>query len=407
MLLFFYDIIPKGDNMKKVILIKYGEMTTKKYNRNQFVKVLLSNIKKKLTDYEYEITYTVDAMIIYSNRLDDIMKVLNDVFGIANMVIAYQLDQDMNNIRNSGVSILSEVEFKTFKVQTKRCDKNLPYTSIEISYDVGGYIYNTIPNIAVDVKNPEVTLNIELKGGFTYLYLEKTKGLGGYPVSVQNKAILMLSGGIDSPVAGYMALKRGIDIECIYFESPPHTSIQALNKVQELTRILSKYKANIKLHIVPFTSIQEAIYRNCERQYIVTILRRMMYRITEQVAKNSGAIAIFNGECIGQVASQTLTSMACINEVTKMPVIRPLACFDKNEVIKIAEQIGTYETSILPYEDCCTIFVAKHPIINPSLEMCIKQENRIDYQSLIEETISKIVTITPDNIKTNKYEGIL
>ena len=215
----------------------------------------------------------------------------------------------------------------------------------------------------------------------------------------------MLSGGIDSPVAGYLTLKRGVDVECLYFESPPHTSVEAKNKVLKLAEILNNYSGHIKVHVVPFTKMQEAIYKNCPDIYMITIMRRMMYRIAHIYAEKIGAKILINGESIGQVASQTLNSMQCINNVTNMPVIRPVACLDKLEIIDIAKKIGTYETSILPYEDCCTIFVPKHPVINPVLNKCISYENNFDYKKVLEETINNIEVIT--NFKTDNYEDLL
>ncbi|MDD3305373.1 MAG: tRNA 4-thiouridine(8) synthase ThiI, partial [Bacilli bacterium] len=253
--------------------------------------------------------------------------------------------------------------------------------------------------------NPEYVLNIEIRYDYSYLYIEEIKGLGGYPFGIQGKGVLMLSGGIDSPVAGFLSLKRGVEIECIYFDSPPHTSIEALNKVIKLCRILSKYSISLNLHVVPFTTLQEEIYKNVDPTYMITIMRRMMYRIGEQFAKQNKAHILINGESIGQVASQTLTSMQVINSVTNMPVIRPVVCFDKLEIIDIAKKIGTYETSILPFEDCCTIFVPQHPVINPSVEKCFAEEKKFDYETLIKSCISNIKTIKIED--TNKFSDLL
>ena len=257
----------------------------------------------------------------------------------------------------------------------------------------------------VDVHNPDLILNIEIRSEGTYIYTKEVLGLGGYPVGVQGKGLLMLSGGIDSPVAGYLALKRGVDLECLYFESPPHTSLEAKNKVVKLASIIDKYSGNIKVHVVPFTELQEAIYKNVPDTYIITIMRRMMYRIAERVSKRRNCKVIINGESIGQVASQTLTSMSVINNVTNYPVIRPVACLDKLEIIDIANKIDTYETSILPYEDCCTIFVPRHPVINPELSKCIEYENLFDYETLLEKCIDNIETIK--NLKNDNFSDLL
>jgi len=239
----------------------------------------------------------------------------------------------------------------------------------------------------------------------TFVYLNEIKGIGGYPVGIQGKGMLMLSGGIDSPVAGYLALKRGVDIDCVYFESPPHTSVEAKNKVIKLASIIDEYSGNIRVFVIPFTKIQEEIYKNVPDSYIITVMRRMMYRIAYKLAIKNKCKIIVNGESIGQVASQTLTSMSVINEVTNMPVIRPVACLDKLEIIDIAKKINTYETSILPYEDCCTIFLPKHPVIHPDLNKAIEYENRINFEELIDECIEKVEVIK--ELNDNKFEDLL
>ena len=237
-------------------------------------------------------------------------------------------------------------------------------------------------------------IKIEIRSEGTFIYFKEYEGLGGYPVGIQGTSLLMLSGGIDSPVAGYLALKRGVDIECLYFESPPHTSMQAKQKVIKLASIINKYSLNIKINIVPFTVIQETILKNVKEEYIITIMRRMMYRIALKIANRKNFKVIFNGESIGQVASQTLDSMNVINNVCNIPVIRPLACMDKLEIIDIAKKIGTYDTSILPFEDCCTVFVPKHPVINPKLDKCLLYESKIDYDKLIEDAVNNIEVIS-------------
>ena len=252
-------------------------------------------------------------------------------------------------------------------------------------------------NVKVDVHDPDILIKIEIRNEGTFIYFKEYPGLGGYPVGIQGTSLLMLSGGIDSPVAGYLALKRGVDLECLYFESPPHTSLQAKEKVIKLASIINKYSGNIKVNIVPFTAIQETILKNVKEEYIITIMRRMMYRIALKVAKKKNFKVIFNGESIGQVASQTLDSMNVINNVCDIPVIRPLACLDKLEIISLAKEIGTYETSILPFEDCCTVFVPKHPVINPKLDKCLLYESNFDYEQMINDAIENIEVITNFN----------
>ena len=328
-----------------------------------------------------------------SDNIDEIVEILSKIFGIHSIVIAYKVDTNTEVIKENVLEIIKTIDFKTFKVETKRCDKNFEIPSMEFNNIIGGLILKNKDNIKVDVHNPEYTLKIEIRDSYTYIYSKEIKGAGGYPTGVAGKGLLMLSGGIDSPVSGYLAMKRGIKLECIYFESPPHTSIQAKNKVKKLVEILTDYQCEIKLNVVNFTKIQEEIYKNIDPSYMITIMRRMMYRISEKVMKKHNLLVLINGESVGQVASQTLTSMQVINNVTNVPVIRPVACLDKLEIIDIAKKINTYETSILPYEDCCTIFLPKHPVINPELEKAIRFENSFDYKKLIDEAVENIETI--------------
>ena len=302
-----------------------------------------------------------------------------------------------DEINDSILEKLNEFDYKTFKVVSKRRDKSFEISSMEFNRVVASHILKNKEDIKVDINSPEVYINIEINKEYTYFYFNEIKALGGYPVGVAGKGLLMLSGGIDSPVAGYLALKRGLKIDAIYFEALPHTSLNAREKVISLAKELLKYSSDFNLHIVPITKLQEEIYHKIDSTYMITILRRMMYRISEEVARKNKNLVLINGESIGQVASQTLTSMNVINEVVKIPVIRPVACFDKLEIIDIAKKINTYETSILPFEDCCTIFVPKHPVINPKKEKCVEYESKIDYEALIKETIENIHTIKITN----------
>ncbi len=392
--------------MDKLIFIKYGELSTKKDNRKMFIKLLLKNIKRKLEGLEVEINYTTARMYIKttSKDIEEVVGRLKEVFGIRSIVICDRVNNNKEEIENKIKEIIQTLSFKTFKVETIRSDKSFPISSLEFSRMMGAIVLKN-KECKVDVHNPDLILNIEIRSEGTYIYTREVLGLGGYPVGVQGKGLLMLSGGIDSPVAGYLALKRGVDLECLYFESPPHTSLEAKNKVIKLASIIDKYSGNIKVHVVPFTELQEAIYKNVPDTYIITIMRRMMYRIAERVSKRRNCKVIINGESIGQVASQTLTSMSVINNVTNYPVIRPVACLDKLEIIDIANKIDTYETSILPYEDCCTIFVPRHPVINPELSKCIEYENLFDYESLLEKCIDNIETIK--NLKNDDFSDLL
>ena len=390
--------------MEKLIMIKYGELSTKKDNIKVFIEKLSNNITKKLKNYDIKIQKNKVRMFIDIKNYDEdkIVNLLKEVFGIHSIVICYKVDKNLESIERESLNLLKNENFKTFKVETNRADKNFKYNSMEVSKFVGARILKNIDNVKVDVHNPDILLHVEIRSECTYIYTKEIPGLGGYPTGIQGKGLLMLSGGIDSPVAGYLASKRGIDIDAIYFEAPPHTSNDAKNKVITLAKELSKYGNNINLYVIPFTKLQEAIYKNMDPTYMITILRRMMYRISEKVAKKTKSKIIINGESIGQVASQTLTSMYVINNVTNMPVIRPVACLDKLEIIEIAKKINTYETSILPYEDCCTIFVPKHPVINPNLEKCIYNESLIDYESMIEECVNNM-----EKININEYNNNL
>ena len=395
--------------MEKLIFIKYGELSTKKDNRGFFLKTLNDNIKKVLSD-EVDIKYDFGRMFIIpkDNNYDLVIKKLKNVFGIHEIITAYKLeDRELNTIKNSIIEILSNKEFNTFKVEVKRSDKKYPINGMELRNILGGHILKNIKNIKVDVNNPDIIVTVEIRLNEVLIYFDGIKGLGGYPVGTLGKGLLMLSGGIDSPVAGYLAIKRGVKLEGIYFESPPHTSEAALNKVKELARLLSVYNGNeFKLHVINFTEIQEEIYKNIPHDYLITIMRRMMYRISAIISSRINSKVIVNGESIGQVASQTLTSMSCINEVIKMPVIRPVACLDKLEIIDISKKIGTYDTSILPYEDCCTIFVPKHPVINPDKPKCAEFESLINYEDMIYKAVKEHKVITINN-NSKEFEDLL
>lgn len=377
--------------MNELIMIKYGELTTKKDNRKEFIKILTQNIQRLIKE-DYEIVKDNSRMYIKCGDAEKISKKLQKIFGIHGISIVHKVNNNYDDVLKKSLEIMDKTK-KTFKVVTKRSDKDFNISSMEYSRHLGGLILKN-SSYKVDVHNPDIILNVEIRKEGTYVYTNELKGIGGYPVGVQGKGLLMLSGGIDSPVAGYLAMKRGINIEGLYFESPPHTSEEAKNKVIELSKTLNEYSGKMKLHIVPFTKIQEEIYKKCPSNYMITIMRRMMYRIAEKYAEKIKAKIIINGESIGQVASQTLDSIACINKVVSIPVIRPVATFDKLEIIDIAKKINTYETSILPYEDCCTVFVPKHPVIKPEIAKAEEYEQAFDYEKLINECIENIKTIT-------------
>ena len=389
--------------MDKIILIKYGELNTKKGNRNYFINTLYKNVKNSLKDYDVKISKDRARMYIEfkDKDLDSIKSIIGKIFGIYKYHIAYIVNSNIDDIKSKVLEIVKKEDFNTFKVESSRSYKEFELNSLELSKTLGGVILKNIDNIKVDVHNPDLLVTVEVREKNSYIYLNSYMGSGGYPVGVQPKGMLMLSGGIDSPVAGYLALKRGMTLDAVYFEAIPHTSIEARNKVITLAKKLIPYGGSINLHIVNFTKIQEEIYKNCHSNYVITIMRRMMYRIMEKIVNKYDGCVIVNGESIGQVASQTLTSMRVINDVTSIPVIRPVACLDKLEIIDIAQKIDTYETSILPYEDCCTVFVPKHPVINPTIEASRIEESKFNYEEMIEEAVDSIETI---EINDNKDE---
>ncbi len=395
--------------MEKVVLIKYGELSTKKDNINFFLKKLKDNILNALKGLDAEVDYDLGRMFIhFHDNEEEVIKRVTKIFGIHEINICYIIDtNDFEIVSKNLLDLLKKENFKTFKVETRRSNKSIPETSMELSRKMGSCLLKNIKDLTVDVHNPDLLINIEYRINNTLIYFNKIKGLGGYPIGTLGKGLLMLSGGIDSPVAGYLTMKRGVKIEAIYFESPPHTSNEAKDKVKSLAQILSKYNGEINLHVINFTEIQEAIYKSIPHEYLITIMRRMMYRISAIVAHNRNCKILVNGESIGQVASQTLTSMSAINEVVKIPVIRPLACFDKLDIIDIAKKIDTYETSILPFEDCCTIFVPKHPVINPDKRRCEEYETLIPYEELIYKAIKNHEIIKISNETKNEYEDLL
>ncbi len=395
--------------MEQVILIKYGELTTKKGNRNFFVKTLTSNLCEKLKAFDIRMDQDMARMYIHfkEEEKESILKAIGTVFGIHTYHVAYQCSSDLESIKTLLTESVEKEVFKTFKVEVKRSDKTFLLTSDVLAPLLGGIVLKHKKDVCVDVHHPDAIIHVEIRHNNTYIYYNAYHGAGGYPVGVQSKGLLMLSGGIDSPVAGYLAMKRGIVIEAVYFEAIPHTSLEAREKVIELCRKLCAYTKEIKLHIVPFTKMQEEIYKNVSPNYVITIMRRMMYRIMEQLCHQYHALAIINGESIGQVASQTLYSMQSINQVTSIPVIRPVACFDKLEIIDIAKKIDTYSISILPYEDCCTVFVPKHPVINPSVETCQKEEEKFDFTSLLTETVDNVFTIKVKKEEEKIYQDLL
>ncbi len=373
------------------ILIRYGELSLKGKNRNSFIKQLYENIKSALKAFPtLEIEKQHDRMYIYLHEEDPkgVSEIVSKVFGISSFSLAIKVPSDIDEIVKACYESLDFSEYKTFKVAARRSDKTFPIISDQINRMVATQILKN-SNWKVDVRHPDVKIVIEVHQDATYIMTDRIEGAGGYPVGVGGKAMVLLSGGIDSPVASYLMMKRGVRIECIHYASPPYTSQNAQDKVMELARLVSGYQGEILVHVVPFTNLQLSIYQNADESYAITLMRRMMMRVAEGIAKKRHAQAIATGESVGQVASQTLQSMETINNVTNMPIIRPVVCMDKVEIIDLAKKIGTYETSILPYEDCCTIFEPKRPATKPRIDKCERYESRWDYETLVQECIDQ------------------
>ncbi len=378
------------------IMIRYGELSTKGRNKMDFVKLLANNIRIKLADrfFDVKLETRFDHIYVIIGGNDPYMMVkeLQEVSGINSLSLVCKIEKDIESIKKRALEMVIDKEAKTFKIRAKRSDKTFPIISDDINRIVAKKILiNTA--LKVDVINPDLTLVIEVRQEGTYLSLETFKGAGGYPLGIAGKVMMMVSGGIDSPVAAYLLMKRGVSLECIHFASPPYTSSGVIDKIYDLLKVLARYQENIRLHIVPFTKLQEAIYDHVDESYAITVMRRMMYRLSSKLANMRKCQAIANGESIGQVASQTLKSMRVINEVTDMPVIRPLATYDKNDIIKIAKQIKTYDISIRPYEDCCTIFHPHNPRTKPNYKSTIWSEQQFDFETLIVEAINSTQTV--------------
>lgn len=381
------------------ILIRYGELSLKGKNRNSFIKQLYDNVRKACTGFptlEFEKQH--DRMYIYLHDEDEkkVCEIVSKVFGISSLSLAVKVPSDLEEIKKACLEVLPLDQDKTFKVAARRNDKTFPVVSDQINRIIATTILKN-SNWKVDVHNPDYKVVIEVRHEASYIMTNKIAGAGGYPVGVGGKAMVLLSGGIDSPVASFLMMKRGVRIECIHFASPPYTSQNAQDKVLELARLISGYQGEILVHVIPFTNLQLAIYQNAPESYAITIMRRMMMRIATEMAKKKNALAIATGESIGQVASQTLESMNTINAVTNIPIIRPVVCMDKVEIIDLSKKIGTYATSILPFEDCCTIFTPKNPVTKPRIDKCEKYEAKWDYEAMVQQCVDQAesILITP------------
>ena len=379
--------------MSKLILVKYApEIFLKGLNRGKFERQLMNNIKKRLSDVEYEIVVDQGRYFIKAQDVDAAVERVRKVFGVVEVCLVTEVKKDLTSIKEHVLKMINEIKPKTFKVETNRANKKFPLNSIETSRDVGGYVLHHYgEGLEVDVKNPECLVKIEIreKGAYVFTSKDKIKAVGGLPYGINGSTMLMLSGGIDSPVAGYLMARRGVALNCVYYHSHPYTSERAKDKVKELARILSEYAEKVKLYIVPFTDIQMAIINGCREDELTIIMRRFMMRVACEIAKKNGIQSISSGESIGQVASQTMEGLIVSTDCADRPVFRPLVTMDKTEIMDIAREIGTYETSILPYEDCCTIFVPKHPKTKPRLEDMRKSESVLDIDALVNKAIDE------------------
>ncbi|WP_341931312.1 tRNA uracil 4-sulfurtransferase ThiI [Streptococcus pluranimalium] len=385
------------------IMVRYGELSTKGKNRMRFINKLRCNIQDVLSVYpEVKVSADRDRCHVFLNGADytPIAESLQQIFGIQAFNPVYRVEKDVVVLTKAVQAIMTDLYYEgmTFKVTSKRSDHQFELDSTQLNHTLGGAVFDVLPNIKAQMKKPDVNLKVEIRDEAAYISHEEIRGAGGLPVGTAGKGMLMLSGGIDSPVAGYLALKRGVDIEAVHFASPPYTSPGALKKAQDLTRKLTKFGGNIQFIEVPFTEIQEEIKEKAPEAYLMTLTRRFMMRITDRIRQQRDARIIINGESLGQVASQTLESMQAINAVTTTPVIRPVVTMDKLEIIDLAQKIDTFEISIQPFEDCCTIFAPDRPKTNPKLKNVEQYEERLDVEGLVERAVAgiKVIEITPN-----------
>ena len=382
--------------MKTRILIRYGELSTKGRNKKMFTQKLASNIKKALVDYpQVKVIPDYDFMYLDLHEAPEeaVIEKVKPIFGIQSISPVYIIEKNMEVAKKVVLDLLSQenLEGKTFKIMTKRSDHTFEMDTNQINLFLGDAVLETYPEIKVQLKQPDITVRIDVRREHLMVSLKTIQGAGGLPVGTSGRVMLMLSGGIDSPVAGYLAMKRGMEIQCVHFASPPYTSPQALEKTKLLAAKIARFGGSIQFLTVPFSRIQEEIKKSVPEAYLMTIMRRFMLRITDQLRENTRALAIANGESVGQVASQTLDSMVAINDVTNTPIIRPVATMDKLDIIKVAEEIDTFELSIQPFEDCCTVFAPPSPKTKPKLEKARQYEQRLDVEGLIKEAIEQTV----------------
>jgi len=393
------------ENASNIVMVRFGELSTKGKNIKDFIKKLAANIKTALYDFK-NIKYDVkhDHIYLYLNgeNFDIVKEKLQKVPGIMSFSLCEAIDKDIESIKEKALKLVESYHDKTFKIITKRVDKLFPMTSDEINREVAAMILKTRNDLKVDVHNPDLPLHIQIRENICYMYLTSYKGLGGYPNGIAGKGLMLLSGGIDSPVASYLLMKRGIKLEMIHFAAPPYTSSQVIVKLNDILSQLTIYQPEIKLYIVPFTEIQKKIYEISPRSYAITIMRRKMLDIASRVAFKHNDLVLATGESVGQVASQTLKSIRAIEKDCTLPIIRPLATYDKVDIIDISNQIGTYDISIRPYEDCCTIFTVKDPTTCPHFDVVNDIESKFDFESMIKQAIDEIEVKTFSYIEKDK-----
>lgn len=382
--------------METVLLVRYAEIHLKGLNRPFFERLLVDRIKQALNPTKANVEREQGRIFVYGvpeDRIDDCVGRLCRVFGIHSVSVARCVEKDWNAIQEAAIEetrpYAEKAEGLTFKCFSRRSDKRFPMTSEQICRELGHALLETFPNLTVDVHHPELPVTVEIRQASAFVYTGETLGAGGMPVGSNGKAMLLISGGIDSPVAGYMIAKRGVMLDAIHFYSYPYTSERARDKVIELTKLVARYAGRINLYLVPFTDIQLTIYEKCPSTETTVLMRRLMMKIAERIAKDTGSLALITGESIGQVASQTIESLCVTDDAVSMPVFRPLIGFDKEEIVEKAEKIGTFETSILPYEDCCTVFVPKHPVTKPKVDKLRESEALVDFEPLIAKAIAE------------------
>lgn len=391
-----------------LIMVRYGELSTKGKNKKDFINLLGKNIKhalKKFPSLTYEVKHDHTYIHLNGESYSKVKERLLDVSGIYSFSPVYKLEKSVDELKEKVLLLLKEENKKTFKMDSRRVDKSFPLISDEINRQVAGFILKNT-DYKVDVHHPDVLVSVIVREDAIYLFSQTELAAGGYPLGIAGKSLMMMSGGIDSPVAAYLMMKRGIKIECIHFASPPYTSSAVITKIKDLLKVLNNYQEEIRLYIVPFTHLQEEIYKHVNVSYAITIMRRMMYRISCIVASKHNDLVVSNGESIGQVASQTLKSIQVIEKVATLPVIRPLAIYDKIDIIDIARKIKTFDISIRPFEDCCTIFEVKDPTTAPNEDKVLEYENSFDYQTLVDECVKNIEVIRI-NSEENDEEDLL